>query len=144
MTASCSAYGCTNRHHKGTSIHFHRLVEENISLDYLSFQSMKINLKFNHYFELNKCSFPFSRKKMLKAWVRAIRRKNFKPTKSSVICSIHFRETDFIKTIKGWILKGDAVPSVFEKFPTHLQPKPRKERKTRKERRTHSENVSYE
>lgn len=104
MPASCSAYGCTNRHYRGTPIHFH--------------------------------SFPFSREKVLKAWIHAVRRKNFKPTKSSVICSAHFRETDFIKNNRGWVLKHDAVPSVFENFPAHLQPKPIKER------RTHSKNVS--
>ncbi|XP_072387136.1 THAP domain-containing protein 2-like [Diabrotica undecimpunctata] len=56
-----------------------------------------------------------------KKWIIAIRRENFKPTKSSKICSKHFTADSFITS--GWSskkqLKKDAVPSIFD-FPNIL------------------------
>ena len=75
--------------------------------------------------------FPFSRKDVLKKWIIAVRRKNFKPTSASHICSIHFRDTDFINDERMVLqkLKKDAVPSIFPSLPEHLQRKPKVARK---------------
>lgn len=66
--------------------------------------------------------FPFKRPEILQLWVKAIRRENWKPTKSSKLCSNHFISSDFIprQMSKMKLLKPDAVPSVFN-FPKHLQ-----------------------
>ncbi|KFM76107.1 Chromobox protein-like protein, partial [Stegodyphus mimosarum] len=56
---------------------------------------------------------------ILKAsWIRAIRRKNWSPTKNSYLCSEHFKENDFNRTYacKRALLREDAVPSIFKGF----------------------------
>lgn len=64
-------------------------------------------------------------------WVIATKRKNFKPSKYSVICSDHFLATDYVETMEGFgstmrkKLYSNSVPSVF-KLCDHLQPKIRK------------------
>lgn len=71
----------------------------------------------------------------MKKWIHSIRRKNFKPTMASRICSIHFKDSDFIHSERLILdkLKPDAVPSIFPGFPEHLQKKqPRNERKMRR------------
>ena len=62
------------------------------------------------------CKFPdevIRRKK----WIRAIRRDEgeyFQIKPKTKVCSRHFRENDFIKTLAGSKdLRADAVPSVF-------------------------------
>ena len=53
-------------------------------------------------------------------WVNATKRKNFEPSKSTLLCSAHFKESDYYCTITGsYRLKSDAVPSIFD-FPAHL------------------------
>jgi len=83
--------------------------------------------------------FPFSRSTILKKWIHAVRRKNFKPTSASRICSVHFRDSDFVQNPALVVkkLKEDAVPSKFPSFPDHLQPK------NRVERRSNNRNVCY-
>ncbi|KAG0445416.1 hypothetical protein HPB47_015514, partial [Ixodes persulcatus] len=65
-----------------------------------------------------------------KKWILVIRRDNWTPNTTSnysKVCSKHFKETDFLKG-KYRRLKKGAVPSVFECYPLHLQPKSTKER----------------
>jgi len=50
-------------------------------------------------------------------WVEKIQQKNWYPTKNSVICSKHFKETDFEPDFDDSIrkrLKRDAFPSLFD------------------------------
>jgi len=54
------------------------------------------------------------------AWVKAIRRidvktkKEWQPTKSSVVCSDHFHEDDIRRDRGNTLLKCDAVPTKFD------------------------------
>ncbi|XP_077268095.1 uncharacterized protein LOC143900525 [Temnothorax americanus] len=61
--------------------------------------------------------FPLNRPDILKLWVNAIERENFKPTKHRGICSAHFLTTDFMDRPgrSGVRLKNLAAPSVFFK-----------------------------
>ncbi|KAH8040137.1 hypothetical protein HPB51_009393 [Rhipicephalus microplus] len=58
-------------------------------------------------------------------WHAAIRRDKWSPNTTSCytkVCSRHFKEEDFIEGKRRRLKKG-AVPSVFEVYPPHLQPK---------------------
>ncbi|KAH8009780.1 hypothetical protein HPB51_019339 [Rhipicephalus microplus] len=58
-------------------------------------------------------------------WLVAIRPGKWWPNTTSCytkVCSRHFKEEDFIEG-KRRRLKNGTVPSVFEEYPTHLQPK---------------------
>nr|XP_050032240.1 uncharacterized protein LOC126528390 [Dermacentor andersoni] len=58
-------------------------------------------------------------------WLGAIRRDKWSPNTTSCytkVCSRHFKEEDFIEGKRRRLKKG-AVPSVFEEYPSHLQPK---------------------
>lgn len=74
--------------------------------------------------------FPLNDKERLNAWVHAVRRENFKPTKYSRLCSEHFLAEcyEIRPNINVPYLKKDAVPSVFKGFPPHLQKPPPRER----------------
>ncbi len=65
-----------------------------------------------------------------KLWIQNVKRKNFIPTDASSICSVHFRDSDYLhrpgRIFKA--LKPDAVPSVFSEFPEYYQPKEKKQR----------------
>jgi len=73
--------------------------------------------------------------KLLQQWLKSISRKDFKPSKHTKICSLHFKEEDFVsdsvdqknrrkrkratfKLLKRR-LKNDAYPSVFRNMPTY-------------------------
>ncbi|XP_068219975.1 THAP domain-containing protein 2-like [Palaemon carinicauda] len=58
---------------------------------------------------------------MRNEWVRALGRENFTPTIYSRLCSKHFTEEDFYRTTLKVYLHSQAVPSVFEASPEHLQ-----------------------
>ncbi|KAF0737202.1 THAP domain-containing protein 1-like, partial [Aphis craccivora] len=66
--------------------------------------------------------FPLKNPNLLSQWLKEVRRKNFVPSKYSIICSEHFIDTDYQirpgATVK--LLNTNAVPSVFSGFPTHL------------------------
>uniref|UniRef100_A0A1Y1K320 THAP-type domain-containing protein n=4 Tax=Photinus pyralis TaxID=7054 RepID=A0A1Y1K320_PHOPY len=66
-------------------------------------------------------------------WKNAIRRENWEPSNNSVVCSAHFRTTDFINSANICKLKMSAVPSVFKDYPLYLQ-KIQKIRKSPKNR----------
>ncbi|XP_064475886.1 THAP domain-containing protein 1-like [Ornithodoros turicata] len=76
--------------------------------------------------------FPHSRPAVLKKWVQKMHRKNWAPSKSSVLCSRHFEEACFDRTGQTARLKSDAVPTKFD-FPQHLlkRVQPRKPPPTR-------------
>ena len=48
-----------------------------------------------------------------------MRRENWKPTKSSILCSDHFRAECLDRTGQTCRVKEDAVPTIFN-FPEHL------------------------
>ena len=91
MPNYCVAVGCKNTAKKGSEYSFHR--------------------------------FPHQNPNLLKKWVHAIRRKQWKPTKHSFICSDHFHESCFVirPGAEGQRLKDDAVPSIFQTFPSYYQ-----------------------
>ena len=71
---------------------------------------------------------------MKSRWLRAIPRKNWMPNKNSVVCSLHFNDSDFVtdradsnisrginrEKLKKRTLMEDAVPSVFPGLPCYL------------------------
>ncbi|XP_050064269.1 THAP domain-containing protein 1-like [Aphis gossypii] len=70
--------------------------------------------------------FPLKRPSVLEKWIHEMKRKNFKPSEYSYLCSEHFTNEDYQirpgANVK-W-LKDEAVPSsVFKEFPQHLQKK---------------------
>ncbi|ERE89624.1 THAP domain-containing protein 1 [Cricetulus griseus] len=57
--------------------------------------------------------FPLTRPGLCKQWEAAVRRKNFKPTKYSSICSEHFTPDCFKRECNNKLLKENAVPTIF-------------------------------
>ncbi|KAF0748144.1 THAP domain-containing protein 2-like [Aphis craccivora] len=67
--------------------------------------------------------FPLKDKDRLQKWVHAVQRKDFKPSSSSTLCSLHFNKTDFYLAVSGkQMLNKSAVPTIFN-FQNHLPPK---------------------
>lgn len=64
-----------------------------------------------------------------KLWENKIRRKDFKVTDHTYICSKHFTVENFDSNkFGGTWLKKDAIPTIFE-FSTEKHDKPRRKRK---------------
>ncbi|XP_013857161.1 THAP domain-containing protein 2 [Austrofundulus limnaeus] len=105
MPVSCAAFGCKNRR---TSLSKHR------------------GITF-HQFPKD----PGLRK----AWILAVRRRDFKPSNKTVLCSSHFHDKDFDRTGQTVRLREHVIPSIFESFPDHLKKAPVKTRSTRTSRR---------
>ncbi|PSN57118.1 hypothetical protein C0J52_01317 [Blattella germanica] len=60
-------------------------------------------------------------------WIKALRRENWTPTSNSLLCSSHFKETDFDRTSLCVVrIRDEAVPSI---FPEYLKPKGKGRRK---------------
>ncbi|XP_060719289.1 THAP domain-containing protein 1 isoform X1 [Tachysurus vachellii] len=57
--------------------------------------------------------FPLARPDLCGKWVVAMKRRNFKPTKYSNICSQHFTKDCFKRECNNRVLKENAVPSLF-------------------------------
>ncbi|XP_028921748.1 THAP domain-containing protein 1 [Ornithorhynchus anatinus] len=57
--------------------------------------------------------FPLTRPDLCQKWEAAVRRKNFKPTKYSSICSEHFTPDCFKRECNNKLLKENAVPTIF-------------------------------
>jgi hypothetical protein len=81
-------------------------------------------------------------------WLKAIPRNNWSPTKYSVVCGLHFPESDIIREDKLLLPDGtvtkiptktrlspDAVPSIFPNLPHYLSKKVPLPRKSPDERR---------
>ena len=80
-------------------------------------------------------SFPLKNEELLCNWLKNIARKNFKPSKYSKLCSLHFKADDFIKVSHDSNqrrkrkrdsehlcyrrLKPGAVPSIFKNIPLY-------------------------
>lgn len=65
-------------------------------------------------------------------WLAAIRRDNWASNAAlcyTEVCSRHFKADDFVEGKRRRLKKG-AIPSVFEDYPSHLQPKRSIERST--------------
>lgn len=79
------------------------------------------------------CRFPLKKEEELKKWIHAVKRKGFIPKSGDRLCSLHFKNEDFILSPSGErkVLKPGAVPSIFPAFPAHLQPKKKCVRKPR-------------
>uniref|UniRef100_A0A1A7XVU9 THAP domain containing 6 n=1 Tax=Iconisemion striatum TaxID=60296 RepID=A0A1A7XVU9_9TELE len=105
MPVSCAAYGCKNRR---TSL------------------SKGQGLTF-HQFPKDVA--------LRKAWILAVRRRDFKPSRKTVLCSSHFKEKDFDRTGQTVRLREAVIPSIFESFPEHLKKSPIKVRSTRTSQR---------
>ena len=69
-----------------------------------------------------------------KEWVRAMRREDFSPTRFSRLCSKHFKNEDFDRSLNTVRLPDGAVPCIFEAFPAHLNREEKPKRKTPKVR----------
>ncbi|XP_049907519.1 THAP domain-containing protein 6-like [Epinephelus moara] len=100
MPHFCSAFGCTNER---------------------SVKTKQKGITFH--------SFPKNTDRR-RAWVAAVRRKDFVPSDSSVICSCHFRPEDFDRTGQTVRLRDGVTPSVFN-FPEYLCKVPSTSRSTR-------------
>jgi hypothetical protein len=80
--------------------------------------------------------FPLKNKDLLNLWLRRISRVDFVPTQYSKLCSLHFKESDFLYNIvdtnksrrkrynqdrrKLRHLQPTAVPSIFENLPSYF------------------------
>ncbi|XP_056098226.1 THAP domain-containing protein 1 [Rhinichthys klamathensis goyatoka] len=65
--------------------------------------------------------FPLARPDVCGKWVSAMKRRNFKPTKYSNICSQHFTRDCFKRQCNNRVLKDNAVPSLFSFSKLQLQ-----------------------
>ncbi|KAM5192743.1 uncharacterized protein ACMZJ9_010754 [Mantella aurantiaca] len=88
----------------------------------------------NHFFRgCGKQFFRFPMKDPIRLfkWVTAIRRKNWKPSASSRICSDHFTDNDYMLRPGAMVprLRLDAVPTIFNGFPKHLKDRLEKKKK---------------
>ncbi|XP_030632667.1 THAP domain-containing protein 6-like isoform X2 [Chanos chanos] len=101
MPQACAAFGCTNRR---------------------NIQNRLRGITFH--------KFPKD-PGLRKAWAVAVRRKDFAPNDTTVLCSCHFKADDFDRTGQIVRLREYVIPSVFASFPHHLNKVPNKARSTR-------------
>ena len=89
-------------------------------------------------------SFPLHDKNLLQLWLKRLARKDFKPTKHSKVCSLHFTNDDFVnesldknsrrkrkrestKLVRKR-LKTQAFPTVFNNLPSYYTQSPKRHR----------------
>ncbi|KAF0761476.1 Uncharacterized protein FWK35_00012329 [Aphis craccivora] len=67
--------------------------------------------------------FPLTNELLTKKWVDALKRKKFKLSQSSRICSVDFAEQDFQLQPYAHrpLLKDNIIPSIFPAFPFYYQ-----------------------
>jgi hypothetical protein len=125
---SCVAYGCTSVPVKDPNLHFHRFEMHMLSL----LPAVHMD---NAIWDLNNRVFStmpidhlhrFPKDTALKQrWAEKIKRKNWKPTSNSVLCSRHF-DTSCYQVPPGVGRKvrlfPDALPTNFPEFPEHMKP----------------------
>lgn len=114
MVNKCSAYGCKSGYSGNNNA----------------------NISFHSY--------PLKSDNILKQWIKNNPREGFIPSKHSKICSLHFKESDFIKErsdsnprrrknldkLAKLRLREDAVPTIFKNAPSYLSVQTPKRRKT--------------
>lgn len=94
-------------------------------------------------YEVNRSFYPFPRSESLKKqWTSRIRRADWSPSSSSVVCDLHFAESDFKSPIsksdtpvefrRKRPLANDAVPSLNLRGQIEAQVKPRTSRSSKK------------
>jgi len=64
-------------------------------------------------------SFPHRDPSLLRRWLSNLHRKDFKPLKTSSLCSDHFEESCFDRTQQKVTLREGSVPTIFN-LPKHL------------------------
>jgi len=65
-------------------------------------------------------------KKRRRAWAKAVKRKKWRPSDSSTLCSDHFTEENYVRLEGRKLLKKDAIPTVFNlptRFHKHVTPR---------------------
>ncbi len=86
--------------------------------------------------------FPLNNPSLLQKWLRKIPRKDYVPTKYSVVCSLHFIKSDFVTDsqdrrraqkrsntkLMRRRLMDDAIPSKFPNCPSYLSSEPAQRR----------------
>jgi hypothetical protein len=83
------------------------------------------------------CSFPKD-PKLRQQWIAAVRRKDYVPSASAVLCTKHFKPEDVDRTSLCCVrIRDNAVPSIFPAFPSYLQTV-KKARKTPRQRHGHA------
>ncbi|CAM1313864.1 Uncharacterised protein r2_g2436 [Pycnogonum litorale] len=80
-------------------------------------------------------SFPFKDQRLLNIWSKKIARQDFRPSKHSKVCSLHFSPDSFVENrvdsniyrlknkssnLKLRKLRPDAIPTIFENVPTYM------------------------
>ncbi|KAL2714415.1 THAP domain-containing protein 1-like [Vespula squamosa] len=81
----------------------------------------------NRYSKEKKFQFFTQDEHRLAAWITAVNRKDWKPSKASRICSAHFKPQDFLhRPGTAWYpyirrLKHDAIPSIFSNYSKYLE-----------------------
>jgi hypothetical protein len=83
----------------------------------LAFSRLLRNMNFLFYSGVNKHVFPKEPKK-LEMWLRAIPRENWTPSPHSIICSLHFDESDYKteRTVRPHPTPWGPVPLNFSVF----------------------------
>lgn len=76
-----------------------------------------------------------------KAWISAVRRKNWAPSSGSTLCSTHFEEKHIDRSSMCTVrLRQEAIPTIFPGFPLEYQKQLREEEERRKKEEEEEEN----
>ncbi|XP_016340017.1 THAP domain-containing protein 1 isoform X2 [Sinocyclocheilus anshuiensis] len=85
---------------------------------YSMFSSTEVLSRFSLSFTFG---FPLARPDVCGKWLAAMKRRNFKPSKYSNICSQHFTRDCFKHECNNRVLKDHAVPSLFSSSRLQMQ-----------------------